>query len=566
MRYSSNTYESEPGFIKELLKYNDIYHQEFNPSLLTKTAKKVYDEVLGLQIPPDQFEFDRRYMVKPPYKQDSKRNNKVTENLNNSQNNQAIYKSQKNQIKASKLYERFVSEYESGVREELSFGKHQELQGKIRRVFDSYDKKVNGRNFLSQSFTTDRDRGQSQLEISPQRLIERKMQIKQQLLANATVKIMFSDYEQMLLDRQNGGKGMNNKKMKQQVSIDGQIIDQLEDIDIPEQLNQQTQQDLNLQMDVQNKIMLGELLKDPHKMVVESTPQNIHDTSVVNGFDNNRIDMFKSQDSLQKEQQLKKQKQLQKIQLEKVRSSFKKKNQRTLNKSVNFKESSSKMEQNFQNTSKISKYTNESDNQNNLSTQVDTQQLSLSFQHSINQTSLISNLKLPSLNRKLSFTKQSRDRQLLEELQKRQFDNKRSEIQSILQDCQQNSQKEDSIRDIEKLHSMRKLTKQNFTMIQALRYMEEIEEDRLYYKDLLKQNKVFDDTLNVTELIKHRNFEKECNTENFFTEKVLKKFKEDNIQTSRFIKLLWKDTIWKPDKFVPSRVAELNDAFAIKKQ
>jgi hypothetical protein len=43
MRYSSNTFESDPRFVKELLRYNDLHHHEFNPNLLTKTARMVFE-------------------------------------------------------------------------------------------------------------------------------------------------------------------------------------------------------------------------------------------------------------------------------------------------------------------------------------------------------------------------------------------------------------------------------------------------------------------------------------------------------------------------------------------
>lgn len=65
----------------------------------------------------------------------------------------------------------------------------------------------------------------------------------------------------------------------------------------------------------------------------------------------------------------------------------------------------------------------------------------------------------------------------------------------------------------------------------------------------------------VDELIKHRNYQKQCDTENFFTERVLKKFKDDNVTMAKFIKTLNKNSVWKPDKFEPARHTQLEDIF-----
>ena len=69
LRYSSNEADTSPTFIDNLIKYNRTSHHDFNPRLLSKASRKAYEDVLGLQIKKDEYEFDRRFMVKPPFRE-----------------------------------------------------------------------------------------------------------------------------------------------------------------------------------------------------------------------------------------------------------------------------------------------------------------------------------------------------------------------------------------------------------------------------------------------------------------------------------------------------------------
>ncbi len=66
MRYSSNPWESDPEFVKELLRYNELHHHDYNPGLETKTSKITFEKVLNIQMKKNKLDFDRRFMVKAP--------------------------------------------------------------------------------------------------------------------------------------------------------------------------------------------------------------------------------------------------------------------------------------------------------------------------------------------------------------------------------------------------------------------------------------------------------------------------------------------------------------------
>lgn len=60
--------------------------------------------------------------------------------------------------------------------------------------------------------------------------------------------------------------------------------------------------------------------------------------------------------------------------------------------------------------------------------------------------------------------------------------------------------------------------------------------------------------------------EKDCNHENFFSETILRKFKEDNAHTAGFLRQslgINKNRVWKPDKVLISQLINLDESFFV---
>ena len=66
MRFSSNNWEQDPDFVKELLRYNELHHHDYNPSLNTRQSKVIFEKVLNIKVPRSKLDYDRRFMVKAP--------------------------------------------------------------------------------------------------------------------------------------------------------------------------------------------------------------------------------------------------------------------------------------------------------------------------------------------------------------------------------------------------------------------------------------------------------------------------------------------------------------------
>ena len=66
LRYSSNPWDNDPEYVKELLRYNELHHHDYNPGLDSKTSKMIFEKLLNVPVKKGKQDFDRRYMVKPP--------------------------------------------------------------------------------------------------------------------------------------------------------------------------------------------------------------------------------------------------------------------------------------------------------------------------------------------------------------------------------------------------------------------------------------------------------------------------------------------------------------------
>eukprot|EP00347_Sterkiella_histriomuscorum_P004921 403358569 len=66
MRYSSNDWETDQTFIRELLRYNQLYHHDYNPILDSKQSKIIFNKVLNIDVPKNKTDYDRRFLVKAP--------------------------------------------------------------------------------------------------------------------------------------------------------------------------------------------------------------------------------------------------------------------------------------------------------------------------------------------------------------------------------------------------------------------------------------------------------------------------------------------------------------------
>jgi len=59
LRFSSNPWDTDPEYVKELLRYNEIYHHDYNPSLDSKTSKMIFEKYIGVNVKRGKQEFDR---------------------------------------------------------------------------------------------------------------------------------------------------------------------------------------------------------------------------------------------------------------------------------------------------------------------------------------------------------------------------------------------------------------------------------------------------------------------------------------------------------------------------
>eukprot|EP00347_Sterkiella_histriomuscorum_P019622 403340923 len=66
MRYSSNDWETDQTFIRELLRQNQLYHHDYNPILDSKQSKIIFNKVLNIDVPKNKTDYDRRFLVKAP--------------------------------------------------------------------------------------------------------------------------------------------------------------------------------------------------------------------------------------------------------------------------------------------------------------------------------------------------------------------------------------------------------------------------------------------------------------------------------------------------------------------
>lgn len=71
IRYSSNEYDTDPRYIEELIRYNEMYHHDYNPGLDTKASRLIFDKVLNVPLKQTVMEYDKRFMVKAPKSQSS---------------------------------------------------------------------------------------------------------------------------------------------------------------------------------------------------------------------------------------------------------------------------------------------------------------------------------------------------------------------------------------------------------------------------------------------------------------------------------------------------------------
>lgn len=51
MRYSSREWETDPRFVQQLLRFNQLDHINFNPILDTKALRKAYKRILNVDVP-----------------------------------------------------------------------------------------------------------------------------------------------------------------------------------------------------------------------------------------------------------------------------------------------------------------------------------------------------------------------------------------------------------------------------------------------------------------------------------------------------------------------------------
>ncbi|CDW87507.1 UNKNOWN [Stylonychia lemnae] len=468
MRYSSNPLETHPYYIQELLKYNEVYHQNFDPHLLTKTSKKIYDEVLGLKVPPNENDFDRRYMVKPPYKNkfnQTEAKSQVSQSgliqQNMSKQMQSI-KRQKDTIQSRYIYSKFVHDYQSPTsRDELSFNQKQALQEKIKRVYDEYEIKMNKKK---KSLMSDNSIRQTVADKFKQmmRVQQRKEQIQVELIKSAERSIR-KDYEKVQVKkRQSQGEVSQFEESRNTLSvIDTQTQNNQEKLN-PEQQNEQSLGNISVLQSVQQKLMLGELIRSPVSNQKKQKELIKLQSPIYVGAIEIKLNLGMNRESQQRNEY---------------------KNQR----------------QNYSKTTG-----NSFDSRilmNNLSTQLDSTDTYLTQQQEQSKR---------------------QQRQRMNEQSERLFKSRRSRLNNILQSCNVNmSFKESEL----SLNQMK----------------------------------------NLAELIDDRNYEQECNTENFFTDKILKQFKDQNIKTSKFIQQMSKDSLWKPDKYVPPKIMEVEDKFIGKK-
>jgi hypothetical protein len=62
LRYSSNPWDTDPRYIEELLRYNEIFHHDFKPSL---ENNKIFEKVLNVKTKKCNYKYDKRFFVKP---------------------------------------------------------------------------------------------------------------------------------------------------------------------------------------------------------------------------------------------------------------------------------------------------------------------------------------------------------------------------------------------------------------------------------------------------------------------------------------------------------------------
>ncbi|CDW83729.1 UNKNOWN [Stylonychia lemnae] len=129
---------------------------------------------------------------------------------------------------------------------------------------------------------------------------------------------------------------------------------------------------------------------------------------------------------------------------------------------------------------------------------------------------------------------------------RRRIDISDKKHQESIYDNQGNKRSQIAIKNFNQTN-LRKLEKSKLSMVKALKSYD--------------QEK--DDERNLTDLMELRRIEKNCNRDNFFSETVLKQFKDDNTKMASFIKQcagFTKQKIWKPDKLIISKKSQIDQS------
>lgn len=170
MRYSSREWETDPRFVQQLLRFNQLDHINFNPILDTNALRKTYKRILNVDVP----------MV---FKQYSKNRANVVNYHRIDQNYEDDFPNGKkgggsHEVDPDVIFDRFVKDYQN-ENETVDIVKQKDLEDKMQGFISHFEHKILNKTI----FTSLKKEGQGQsnkekalAEIAAQEEAERQAQ------------------------------------------------------------------------------------------------------------------------------------------------------------------------------------------------------------------------------------------------------------------------------------------------------------------------------------------------------------------------------------------------------
>jgi hypothetical protein len=133
MRYSSREWETDPRFVQQLLRFNQLDHINFNPILDTNALRKTYKRILNVDVP----------MV---FKQYSKNRANVVNYHRIDENYDDDFPNGKkgggsHEVDPDVIFDRFVKDYQN-ENETVDIVKQKDLEDKMQGFISHFEHKI----------------------------------------------------------------------------------------------------------------------------------------------------------------------------------------------------------------------------------------------------------------------------------------------------------------------------------------------------------------------------------------------------------------------------------------